>query len=159
MRAGEGACAPSRQAWGRALATSSLWGAWLSCSGPRSTSISYSTIGAEYCCQIHGDSFCAGKGASAPCLQARGRIRAAGSVVGRLVQLQRVTVLGLLVTAGLACGPGGSGRESGAAPLQEAGALLGASGLQVRVRGRLALGFVHLSGRCCWTFAQSVSWH
>ena len=69
--------------------------------------------------------------------------------MGRLVQLQRVTVPGLLVTAGLACGPGGSGRESGPAPLQEAGALLGASGLQVSVRGRLALGSLHLSGRCC----------
>ena len=64
-------------------------------------------------------------GGDAPCLLASGRLTAVGSLVGLLVQLQRVRVPYALVTVGLA-------RASpAAAPLQDASALLGASGLQV----------------------------
>lgn len=64
-------------------------------------------------------------GGDAPCLLARGRLSAVGSLVGLLVQLQRVRVPGVLVTVGLAR------KSPAAAPLQDASALLGGRGLQV----------------------------
>ena len=64
-------------------------------------------------------------GGDAPCVLASGRLSAVGSLVGLLVQLQRIKVPGVLVTVGLA-------HESpAAAPLQDASALLGGRGLQV----------------------------
>ena len=64
-------------------------------------------------------------GGDTPCLLARGRLSAVGSLVGLLVQLQRMKVPGVLVTVGLAR------KSPAAAPLQDASALLGGRGLQV----------------------------
>ena len=96
-------------------------------------------------------------GGDAPCLLARGRLSAAGSLVGLLVQLQRVKVPGVLVTIGLA-------RVSpAAAPLQDASALLGGRGLQVcqnlpvnKVSGACKVNWVRwsttalIASACCW---------
>ena len=65
------------------------------------------------------------EGGDAPCLLAKGQLSAAGSLVGALVQLQRVSVPGVLVMIGLACG------GAAAASLQDAGVLLGGRNLQV----------------------------
>ena len=64
-------------------------------------------------------------GGDAPCMLARGRLSAVGSLVGLLVQLQHVRVPGVLVTVGLAR------KSPAAAPLHDASALLGGRGLQV----------------------------
>ena len=80
-------------------------------------------------------------GGDAPCLLARGRLSAVGSLVGLLVQLQRVKVPGVLVMVGLA-------RESpAAARLQEASALLGGRSLQVS-QDLLVVKHNSLSGAC-----------
>jgi hypothetical protein len=106
----------------------------------------------------------AGADARAPCLQARARLHAVGSLVGSLVQLQHVSLPGLLVTAGQAPRPGDVAR---AGALLDACALAGARDLQVCAHAQQLFGLcgrqsvlmpdLTLRGACCVTL-QNVNW-
>jgi hypothetical protein len=87
----------------------------------------------------------AGADARAPCLQARARLHAVGSLVGSLVQLQRVSLPGLLVTAGQAPR---SGDAAGGGALLDACALAGARDLQVRAPAHQLFGLCGCQSNC-----------